>query len=163
MPSDSLGIKLRLHNSQIVQRTRFGSEYSNSKGVLYRDFSLLAGPVIHATIRKPWDVTFHPFLGAAYSTYEATPIAKNLLDTYDPKTKYSYTSFVFGADVTGHIYLSGGIFISLGLQWIRNFAKLENPIVEQNPQTGAKYMNGKTSSTIDSFSIVLSSGYAFYN
>lgn len=163
MPIDYVGAKSQLHYSYIVQRSRFGADYKNEKGALYKDYSLLLGPVFHATYRKPWDITLHPFFGIAYSTFEATPVAKQLIDDYDPSTSNTYTSFVFGAELNGTIYFSGGLFISLGFKWIRNTIKLSKAVSDVNPQTNNEYLDGGTSGTIDSIHLMLQAGYAFYN
>jgi hypothetical protein len=69
----------------------------------------------------------------------------------------------YGADLTGTVYFSGGLFISLTAEWMRNSVTLKAPIDATNPQTGATYLGGGKSGTIDSWRIIISSGYAFSN
>ncbi|MGL4368317.1 MAG: hypothetical protein ACRCUT_01375, partial [Spirochaetota bacterium] len=83
MPLDYLGVTARAGYSSIVQRSAFGKDYANVKGTLYRDFSFLAGPVLHATNRKPWDISLTPLAGITYGRYYAAPVARKLIKTYE--------------------------------------------------------------------------------
>ena len=164
MPIDYVGAHAKLYYSEIVQRTTFGPDYENKRKTLYRDVSFLVGPVFHATNRRPWDVSLTPLVGLSVGSYHATPIAKSLIQTYKPSyTKGNSSLLAYGADLTASVYFSGGLFIALTAEWVRNSVALSKPVDQVNPQTGAQYLNGGKSGTIDSWRIIVSSGYAFLN
>ncbi len=163
MPFDHIGTKLAFQNLYIVQRSRFGTDYSNKKGNLYKDYAFLLGPVFHLTYRKAWDVTLQPIIGLAYQTFEATPVAKKLIDNYNPSAENARFSALYGAELQGVVYFSGGLFISLGMQWLYLPIKFSESADETNPQTNNQYLDGKNKGTINSVSLIFSAGYAFYN
>ena len=162
MPLDYIGLHAKAYYSAIVQRTTFGSDYENERKTLYHDFSLLVGPVFHATNRRPWDVALTPLIGLSYGEYHAAPIARTLISDYSPGSTKGKSSFLaYGADLTVSVYFSGGLYLALTAEWVRNKISLSAPVSQANPQTGAVYLNGGTSGTIDSWRLILSSGYAF--
>lgn len=165
MPLDFLGINSRIQKSYIVQRTNFGQSYENWRGYLYSNFAFYIGPSLHASNRKGWDFTLIPLLGYAFSKYNATPIAEKTLDPshdYSGKSK-SFHGYTYGAELNCLIYFSGGLYISIGFQWIRNPLDFGNPFNLTNPDTGAGYFDRKSSGNIDSFNLIIISGYAFSN
>ena len=164
MPIDYVGLHAKAYYSAIVQRTTFGSDYENKRKTLYHDLSLLVGPVLHATNRRPWDISLTPLVGLSYGEYHAAPIARDLIPSYSPSSSKGKASFLaYGADLTASVYFSGGLYLALTAEWVRNSISFSSPVSEPNPQTGAVYMNGGKSGTIDSWRLVLSSGYAFSN
>lgn len=171
MPVNHFGAGLRFKRTYIVQNTNFGSEYENWKGYLYRDYSFIFAPAIHATTRKTWDFVFTPLLGYSIAKVNATPVAKKILvkkNTPPPDDKYSGDTarnskgFCFGANLNCTIYFTGGLYISLGGEWLRQQINLNKGFDLTNPQTGRKY-SAKTSSTLDIYSIIIAAGYAFSN
>lgn len=163
MPIDHLGIKTNLRRSLIIQRTNFGSEYENWRGTLYSDFSLYFGPTVHATTRRSWDFTMTPLFGYYIGSYNATPVAKKILEGYNGKTEKSVKGISYGVEINFSTYFSGGPFLTLGIEWIRNDLDLGSSYQLNNPQTTHSYYQGKTSGTIDTINFKLSSGYAFSN
>jgi hypothetical protein len=169
MPIDHLGAHLRFRRTYIVQSTTFGSEYENWKGYLYKDFAFYLGPAIHATTRKSWDFVLTPLIGYSTAKYNATPVAKKILQTYGA-TSVKYTGdthrdskgLSYGSELNCTIYFTGGLYVSIGGEWIRNKLKFDRGFDLTNPQTSKKYSAG-TSSTLDTYSIIISAGYAFSN
>jgi len=166
MPWDRIGIKSNLRRSFIVQRSIFGEGYENWNGYLYRDISLNFGPSIHTTIRKRWDFTFYPLIGYSFSRFAATPVAKQILEGYDGrKTRRSTHGVYFGSELNCVIYFSKGLYLSLGVEWVRyslNFGSSLD-VTNQGTDPDKLYFNGKKSGYIDTFNIIISSGYAFFN
>lgn len=162
MPINHLGCFLRLQRTYLIQNTAFGSDYENWKGYLYKDFSIYVGPAIHATNRKAWDFVLIPLLGYSFGKYNATPVAKKTIDGYGGDTGRKSNALSYGAELNCTIYFTGGLYITFGGEWIRNTIKLGKDFTLTNPQTGNTY-NAKTSSTIDTYSIIISAGYAFSN
>ena len=164
MPIDYVGLHAKLYYSAIVQRTNFGSDYENTRKTLYQDVSFLFGPTIHATNRRPWDLSFTPLVGVSYGTYHAAPIAAKMITGFSPSSRSgSADPLAYGADLTASVYFSGGLYLALTGEWVRNTISLKAPVDQTNPQTGASYMNGGTKGTIDSWRFIISSGYAFSN
>ncbi len=162
MPLDYIGAAAKLRKSYIVQQTNFGPDRQNWRGFLYKDTSFLIGPAIHATTRKRWDFILTPLIGYNFATYYATPIARKIIDGSTGSRKRSSRGLSYGAELNCTLYFSGGLFISLGCEWIRNYIKFDKPITLENPQTGRQY-DDDTSGNISSLSAVLSAGYAFSN
>ena len=165
MPIDYIGVHSRLYYSAVVQRTTFGPDYENRRKTVYSDLSLLVGPVFHATNRRPWDVSLTPLIGLSYGKYHAAPIARELLvPSFSPSSSSGKAGLlVYGTDLTASVYFSGGLYLSLTAEWVRNSVALDAPVDQTNTQTGKKFLNGGTSGTIDSWRLILSSGYAFRN
>lgn len=161
MPLDHIGINTRIRRSWIVQRSNFGSSYENWTGYLYRDTAFYIGPAIHATTRKRWDFSFIPLIGYAFSKYYATPVGGKIISDYWGKKSKSFHTFSFGSELNCIIYFSGGLYIGLGIQWIRNRLKFGSAFNLTNPQTNTSYFDGKTSSSIDTYTLLVSAGYAF--
>lgn len=163
MPIDHLGLKTNLRRSIIIQRTNFGSEYENWRGTLYSDYSFYFGPTIHATTRRSWDFTLTPLVGYYYGSYNATPVAQKIIDDYDGKTKKTVSGLSYGVEFNFATYFSGGPFLTLGVEWLRNKLDLGSQYELANPHTSSSYYQGKTSGTIDAINFKLSTGYAFSN
>ncbi len=164
MPFDRIGVKTKFRRTVVVQKTNFGSEYKNWRGYLYRDYSLYLGPSIHATYRKSWDFTLTPTIGYAYGRFAATPVGrKTIAGSYPGETRKDAQGLSYGAELNFTAYLSRGIFISIGFEWLRNSITLDSAADVTNPQTGVEYFDGKSSGNIDSYSIIITSGYAFSN
>lgn len=157
------GINTRLRRSYIVQKSNFGSNYKNWTGYLYRDISLYFGPSIHATNRKRWDFVFTPLLGYVFSKYIATPIAKETISGYIGDNRKSDNGLSFGSELNCTIYFSGGLYVSIGTEWIRNRLDFGGDLNLTNPQTEKAYLSGSNSGYIDSISLIISTGYAFSN
>lgn len=180
MPLDYLGARIKLRRTVITQRSNFGTDYENWNIALYQDFSFMAGPTLHVTNRRMWDIVLSPLVGYSIGTYNAAPVAGNILvdrgklfnfvsgdrTTLDyfvtGKRKRSVKGLLYGAEINLTIYFSGGLFISLGADWLRNPLKLGSFNVV-NPLTERTYNDGKGLGTIDAIGGILSAGYAFSN
>ena len=170
MPIDHLGAHLRIRRTYIIQSTTFGSEYENWKGNLYKDFSFYVGPAFHATTRKSWDFVLTPLIGYSIAKYNATPVAKKILQSYDPMNPEKYSGdtsretqgLSYGAELNCTIYFTGGLYVSIGGEWIRNNLKFDKEFNLTNPQTGRRYSGG-TSASLDTYSAIITAGYAFSN
>ncbi len=162
MPIKNFGAAARLRRTYIMQNTKFGSDYENWKGALYSDISFYMGPALHATYRKRWDFVLTPLIGFAFAKYDATPVAKKTLAGYSGDTKRNSNGFSFGSELSCVIYFTGGLYVSLGGEWIRNMVNLGSGYNLTNPQTNRKY-SGKSKATIDTLSILIGAGYAFSN
>jgi hypothetical protein len=162
IPIKNLGAAARLRRTYIMQSTNFGSEYENWKGYLYRDISFYVGPALHATNRKSWDFVLTPLIGYAFGKYNATPVAKKTIDGYSGNTGRTANGFTFGSELNCTIYFTGGLYVSLGGQWIRNMLNLGSEYNLTNPQTTRKY-SGSAKSSLDTYGILISAGYAFSN
>ncbi len=163
MPFDRFGIKSKLRRTVIVQKTNFGSEYRNWRGYLYRDYSFYAGPTVHATYRRSWDFTLSPLIGYSYGRFIATPVGKKTIEGYEGKTMQNAQGLSYGAEINFTAYFSGGLFLSIGFEWLRHSLSFESAYELTNPDTNAEYFEGKSSGTIDSYSVIITSGYAFSN
>ncbi len=162
MPFDRFGATVRLRQDQISQHTNFGPDYENWKGTLYRGVTLLIGPTIHATIRKRWDFVLIPLVGYNYAKYAATPVAREIIANSTGDRKRSSKGLSYGAELNCTLYFSGGLFISLGAEWIANTLKFDKPLDLQNPQTDAQYA-ALTEGNISSINVVITAGYALSN
>jgi hypothetical protein len=150
--------------SSVIQLTNFGKDYSNTRGSLYDGYTFLAGPNLHLTNRKPWDLSLAPLIGFAYGTYTATPVADKLLPAYDPTNNKATTfGLIYGVELKLSLFFSGGFFLSLGGEWVRIPVKLSGSVDATNSQTGARFMGGGTSGDIDNIRFLLAAGYAFSN
>ena len=171
MPIDHLGAHLRIRRTYIIQSTAFGSEYENWKGTLYKDFSFYLGPAIHATTRKSWDFVLTPLLGYSIAKYNATPVAKKILQNYNTHVKYSGDTsrntqgLSYGAELNCTIYFTGGLYVSIGGEWIRNNLKFNKGFDLTNPQIEyeTRKYSGGTSAALDTYSAIITAGYAFSN
>jgi hypothetical protein len=79
------------------------------------------------------------------------------------ETKRSVNGLTYGAELNCTIYFSGGLFVSFGGEWIRNNLDFGKAYDVTNPQTTRKYFNDGSSGVIDSYSFILTAGYAFSN
>ena len=161
MPMDYIGGKTKLKSIVVVQRTLFGSNYKNWNESIFESFLLPAGPSFHLTNRKMWDVTFSPFLGYYTGEYSATPIADRLIDGYSGSTKRDVSGFAYGAELSVTGYFSGGLYISLGVEW-SSYQMSFSPSYNLT-QNGNTFMDGKNSGSLQTANLVLSAGYAFDN
>ncbi|MBN2042146.1 MAG: hypothetical protein JW864_19090 [Spirochaetes bacterium] len=161
-PVNHFGCILRFRRTYLVQNTAFGSDYENWKGYLYRDYSVYLGPAIHATSRKVWDFVLTPVIGYAFGEYNATPVAKKTIDGYSGESSIKTSGLTYGAELNCTIYFTGGLYVSFGGEWIRNTINLGDGFALTNPQTDNTY-NADGSSSIDTYSIIISAGYAFSN
>ncbi len=160
MPIDYVGIKSKLKRVIVVQRTRFGSNFQNWNETLYSNYSILLGPAFHLTTRKLWDVTLTPVAGYALAQYSATPIAAKLVSGYSGDRKRDVSGITYGAELNFTAYLSGGLYISFGVDWNKYPVKF-SPALSLTQPNGT--MMNKTSGSIESINLVLSAGYAFSN
>ena len=170
MPMDYVGVKARLRRSSITQRSNFGTDYESFSGALYKDVSFYVGPSFHTTMRKRWDFTLTPLVGYAVGVFHAAPVGSEILENYisgaklTGETERKTNGLTYGAELNCTIYFSGGLFISLGGEWLRNTLSFDPAFSITNPQQPGKvYLDGKTSGTIDSASFILTAGYAFSN
>jgi hypothetical protein len=170
MPIDHFGAQLRFRRTYIVQSTIFGSEYENWKGYLYKDYSFYLGPTLHAVTRKSWDFVLIPLIGYSIAKYNATPVAKKTLQTYDATpVKYSGDTgrkskgLSYGSELNCTIYFTGGLYVSIGGEWIRNNLKFGRGFDLTNTQRPTQKYSAGTSATIDTYSVIISAGYAFSN
>ncbi len=180
MPLDHLGVRLKFRRTVIAQRSNFGTDYENWNIDLYKDISLMAGPTLHVTNRRMWDIVLSPLVGYAIGTYNAAPVAGNilidrakqfefmsgdrLLEDYmvTGTRKKSVKGLLYGVELNLTLYFSGGFFLSIGADWLRNPLNLSAFSV-RNPQTERYYNDRKGLGTIDSIGGVISAGYAFSN
>jgi hypothetical protein len=161
MPVDYVGVKSKLKRVVTVQRTVFGSNYQNWNESIFESFLLTAGPSFHLTNRKMWDITLSPFLGYYTGKYTATPIADKLIDGYSGSTKRDVSGFSYGAELSITGYFSGGLYISLGIEW-SSYQLSFSPSYNLT-QNGNTFMEGKNSGSLQTANLVLSAGYAFDN
>ena len=161
MPVDYIGAKSKLKRIVTVQRTVFGSDYKNWNESIFECFLLTAGPSFHLTNRKMWDITLSPFLGYYTGEYSATPIADRLIDGYSGSTKRDVSGFAYGAELSVTGYFSGGLYISLGVEW-SSYQMSFSPSYNLT-QNGNTFMDGKNSGSLQTANLVLSAGYAFDN
>ena len=161
MPIDYIGIKTKLKRVLIVQRTRFGAEFQNWTETLYSNYSFLLGPSFHLTSRKYWDVTLTPVIGYAFAKYNATPIASRLVQGYSGDMKRNVNGITYGAELNLTMYFSGGLYISAGLDWNKYPVSFSPSYNLTNPDSGDKYLDGKSSGSIQSVNLAISAGYAF--
>jgi len=162
MPWNQIGLKTKFKNSYLLQRTIFGSQFENWSKVLYKDWSLLFGPSLHLTTRKRWDFTFTPVIGYSIATFNPTPIANKLINSFDAQNSVSASGMVFGSEINFTSYFSGGFYLTAGLDWTMNLLSLKKQISSTNPVTSTNY-SSSTSSSFHSISFVISAGYAFSN
>ncbi len=160
MPIDYVGIKTKVKNVIVVQRTRFGSDFQNWNETLYSNYSFLLGPAFHLTTRKLWDITFTPVAGYALAEYNATPIAAKLVNGYSGDRKRDVSGLTYGAELNFTAYMSGGLYISIGIDWNKYPMKFNPPLALT--QSNGNMMN-KSSGNIQTVNLVLSAGYAFSN
>ncbi len=170
---DHIGVYAQFGGINIVQRTDYGKDYSNSRKNLYAGVMFLLGPNFHLTDRRPWDVSLCPMIGYTYGKFHATPIAASAINsnesgtlekTYSPSgSKTQIRTLIYGANLKVSVFFSGGLAISLGGEWIRIPIKMDGPIKETNPQTGKQYLKGKSSGNIDNMRLFISAGYALKN
>lgn len=169
---DHVGVRGKLNRSIIIQRTIFGSEYQNWSNVLYTNYSIIAGPAFHLTTRKQWDITLNPAVGYYIGSFRATPVASEILYYEDPPgtehVGYSVderklNGFLFDVELNFTAYFSGGLYISLGLDWGVHLINFNEAYNLTNPATGEIYFEDQVSSNIRSYSFIISAGYAFMN
>lgn len=169
MPIDYVGVKTKLRRSVVVQRTAFGSDYRNWNENLYENYSLVLGPSFHLTARKIWDVTLTPEIGYAIAQYHATPVAAKLIDsaTYNNNSNRNrdVNGIFYGAELGLAIYFSGGFYLSLGTEWTKysfSFSPAYNLSQTINSKTYT-YLDGSSSTTMQTINFIVSAGYAFSN
>jgi len=169
MPIDHLGLKFKTRYTSIIQRTLFGAGHQNWSETLYQDVSFYLGVVGHLTNRKNWDVTLAPTFGYAVAWLTPTVIASvpdiaSQLDTYTSSVStIMVNNFTMGAELAFTLYFKGGLYLSIGFEWIMNILIFEStPYVEQTG-TSNVYFAGKTESFNHTLSAYISVGYAFDN
>ncbi len=188
MPVDYLGLKLKARNLSILQSTNFGSEYRNWSRIIYNDYSAYFGPSLHFPMRRNWDISLTPLIGYAFGRYVATPIAARLIfSDYSNINQYGIAadaSFMYfhgnrkqvvnslsaGADLNLSLYISGGLFLSFGCEWIMNMLKFNKKFYLTNPIPSSglhlksyRFFARSNSSSLHSISFVFSAGYAVSN
>jgi hypothetical protein len=161
MPIDYVGIRGRIRRTWVIQRSTFGSDYENKRGTLYSDYSLLLAIAVHATNRKQWDFSFAPIIGYSFFRYTAASVPAKLFDNLSSKNRTG-SGFVYGVELNAIVYFSGGLFISLGYEWMRNPVAYSDAVNLTNPQTGAGYAD-TSGGHIDTNSVIITVGYAFSN
>lgn len=195
MPIDYLGGKIKVRSSSIMQSTKFGSDYRNWSMLLYRDYALYVGPAVHFPMRRNWDVSLTPFVGYAFGKYVATPIASRLVygepynlndyitsigsaETANKVFSYKYlgnrkqvvNNLGIGAELNVTLYISGGLFISFGFDWIMNMLKFGEKFYLNNLTSNSiyrlksfRFYGNTNSSPLHTISFILSAGYAVSN
>ena len=195
MPIDYLGCKFKVRSSTIMQSTKFGSEYRNWSSLLYRDYALYVGPAVHYPMRRNWDISLTPFVGYAFGKYSATPIASRLIygDPYNllnyntsigpdetarrvfyykylGNRKQVVNNFGIGAELNVTLYISGGLFISFGCDWIMNMLKFGEKFYLNNITSysifrlkSSRFFDKNNSGPLYTVSFVISAGYAVSN
>lgn len=167
MPLDHIGVKTKLRRSVVVQRTAFGSNYQNWNEDLYENYSFVLGPSFHLTARKQWDIALTPEIGYAFAKYHATPVAAKLVDTYtnDEDRDRDVNGIIYGAELSLAIYFSGGFYLSLGGEWT-SYNLAFSPGYNLNQTVGSenrRYLDGKSSTSMQTINFIVSAGYAFSN
>lgn len=162
MPIDHVGLKSRLLRRWIAQRTLFGPDYPNEQEYILTTVDLTLGPNLHLTTRRAWDVTLHPFAGYSLGTFHPVPAADKLSDGVNGSKDYSNNTFIFGAELAGILYFSGGLFISAGVEWTRYPIAFSGTVNRTIPDT-RQYNGGSGSGEIDAITFSFSAGYAFKN
>lgn len=167
MPLDHIGAKTKLRRSVVVQRTAFGSDYQNWNETLYENYSFVIGPSFHLTARKQWDITLTPEIGYAVAKYHATPIASRLVNSYtnDRDRDRDVNGFIYGAELSLAIYFSGGFYLSLGGEWT-GYNLAFSPGYNLTQTVGSEtrtYLDGKSSTSMQTINFIVSAGYAFSN
>lgn len=180
MPVDYFGIKIKARSSSHLQRSLFGPQYQNWSRLIYTDFSLCAGPSVHVTSRKQWDISITPVAGYAYGKYTAAPIVATLVYTYsagpsvssaDPIFMYYFwknrkkvlNNLILGTEINLNIFFSGGLLLSFGCDWAMNMLAFKKKFYLNNPQNYKWFFLNKTSSYLHSIGFIISAGYAFSN
>lgn len=163
MPIDHVGAKTRAMQTIVVQRTEFGTDYENWRENLYTCGAIYAGPAFHLTTRRSWDVTLAALAGYGWGEYAATPVAKKLIENYTGENKKTASSFTYLVELAFCAYFSGGLYFSIGGEFISYAVDFGKPFELVNPQTQKKYYEGKSAGAITSVNCVLSIGYAFSN
>jgi hypothetical protein len=162
MPIDHVGVKSRFVRRWIAQRTLFGPDYPNEQEYILTTFDLTLGPNIHLTTRRAWDVTLHPFAGYSLGTFHPAAVADKLSDGVTGSKDYSNNTFIYGAELAGVLYFSGGLFISFGMEWTRYPIEFSGTVSRTTPDT-RNYNGGSRSGEIDAITVSFSAGYAFKN
>ena len=165
MPLDHLGLKAKMGYMSIYQKTQFGSENRNWSKALYNELSLLVGPSLHLTTRKRWDVALTPYGGYAIAVYRPTPIAATLLKDYKTPKSKNVSNFALGTELALVSYFSGGLYMSIGLDWNLRFLDFGRGffLTQNNAGKDVDFFPGKKSSKIHTVDIIISAGYAFLN
>lgn len=161
MPFDHIGAKSKLRRTVVVQRTAFGSDYQNWNEDLYENFSLVFGPSFHLTSRKIWDITLTPEIGYALAEYHATPVAAELITGYSGDRNRDISGFIYGAELSLAIYFSGGFYLSMGTEWT-SYSFSFSPAYNLS-QNGKTYLDGASSTSMQTINFIVSAGYAFSN
>ena len=163
MPFDYIGVCAKLRKDHIYQQTNFGPDYENWKGLIYRGVSFLIGPTIHTTNRKRWDFILTPLIGYNYARYYATSVGRQIIDDSTGGRKQSSTGLSFGAELNLTLYFSGGLFISLGVEWISHSLKFEKIFNIANPQIAGRQYEPIKEGNMSSIDAIITAGYAFSN
>jgi len=167
MPFDHIGAKAKIRRAVVVQRTAFGSDYQNWNENLYQNFSFIFGPSLHLTARRQWDIVLTPELGYAIAKYKATPVAAKLVDSYaeDGDRERDVNGIFYGAELALAIYFSGGFYLSIGGEWTSYSFKF-SPAYNLTQTVGTKtneYLDGSSSTSMQTINFIISAGYAFSN
>ncbi|MBN1498993.1 MAG: hypothetical protein JW982_02470 [Spirochaetes bacterium] len=160
MPADHVGIKIFLDYLSIYQRTTFGSELENKNEVLYYHFGAFLGPDFHLTVRKPWDISFCPFIGYALGKYEAAVVAKELFPGFTDNTVETSNGLVIGSELCANFFFNGGVYFSVGFNWIYSFISASENLTRTTPSPPAVY---DTPDSVNTINLIISFGYAYYN
>ncbi|MCX7677948.1 MAG: hypothetical protein N2316_01895 [Spirochaetes bacterium] len=161
MPIDYVGLRCRFRRNWIIQRSTFGTEYANVREIFFSDYSIILAPAFHVTNRKQWDVSVAPIVGYAFYQYQAAAVAGELLEN-TASQKRKGKGVVYGCEIGGTIFFSGGLFVSLGYEWIRNSVEYAETFYISNPQTSAIYPD-TSGGDIQTHSVLIVVGYAFSN
>jgi len=168
MPIDHLGVKTKVRNTIIIQRTAFGSEYENFSKSLFNSYSLLLGPSFHLTVRKQWDVTLAALIGYEFGDYEATPMADRLVTGYDNDGRREISGLTMSSEINLTVYFSGGLYLSLGTEYTYHSLAFSPEYSLTQPPSRTDNANGRTYTAgsggdLHTVNIVISAGYAFSN
>jgi hypothetical protein len=167
MPIDHLGLKVKGRYSHIIQRTIFGTNYENFSATLYQDASFYLGIAGHLTNRKTWDVSLTPLFGYAIAWYTPTAIIPlmNLddsnLSSYSGTSAEMVNNFTMGVELAFSLFFKGGIYFSIGFEWIMNFFKFNS--APDVTQAGKSFFDGQSESINHTLTAYVGIGYAFYH
>lgn len=162
MPIDNFGIKARVRNDLIVERTLFGSAYRNWNEVIFSAYSFTLGVPYHFTVRKNWDVAFSPYVGYYTGKIQPAPVAGALFDGFSEPSSISVSGLLYGSELNALFFFGNGFVLSFGIDWSYFNVDAGGAIGAVHPQTGKEY-SSSGSQSFHTVNLVISAGYAFSN
>jgi hypothetical protein len=162
MPIDHVGLKTRLKNGFVVQRSTFGTDYKNWSETLMSDFSMQFGVPLHLTSRKLWDAGIFPYAGYHFADITVVPVGAKLLDGYEEPGTLSASGYNIGTELFLSVFFTGGFALSFGADWTYYSLTADKDLHITNPQTRETVFYEKETS-LHTVNFTLSAGYTFDN